>query len=200
MPAPARLETKGPANGLTLAPAVPAAERSSAPLELPPAPRLSGATIATLAAIAGMGAIALGAWAFVASVRADDSIAVTHAQPIYGAAQVIALLAKPDTARLPLAGSDGRAILAVANNGRGLLVLDGLGIAPVGRTYQAWVLTSKSRPQATLPAAVFSGVETIVPLTARIQPGSVVGISIERSGGVRAPTRPLKLVAQRPAA
>jgi Anti-sigma-K factor rskA len=203
MPAPAatRLETKR-SNGLALpTPSAAEPERAVEQLELPPGPRVSGSTLATLAAIAGMGAIALGAWAFVSSVRADDSTDVAaRSVPIYGAAQAISLLAKPGTVRLPFAGADGRAVLVIGSNGRGMLVLDGLGIAPVGRTYQAWVLTTKARPAAPLSAALFSGVETIVPLSARIEPGSVVGITVERTGGARAPTQALRYVAQRPAA
>ena len=37
-----------------------------------------------------------------------------------------------------------------------MLVLDGLGIAPVGRTYQAWVLTTKARPAAPLSGALLA--------------------------------------------
>jgi hypothetical protein len=197
MPAPSRLDPDRSAS-LTLAPpAIPLdPERDGERLELPPRDRLSGATIAALAALAGMGAIALGLWAFVMSVN-DDGPTELVRPPISEAAQAISLLSKPSTVRLPLAGADERAILAVAANGRGMLVLDGLGLAPVGRTYQAWVLTP--RPRSTpLPGAVFTGVETVVPLTARVEPGSVVGVTIERSGGVAAPSSALQLTAQRP--
>ena len=201
MPAPAQVEPSRPAP-LTLAtPAVPlAAEREPQrfdPVELPAPYRISGATLATLAAIAGMAAIALGTWAFVASVREQDAPRIVR-PPISEAAQAISLLSKPTTVRLPFAGSDGRAVLAVGSNGRGMLVLDGLGIAPVGRTYQAWVVAPKGRGAAPLSAGLFTGVETVVPLTARVEPGSAVGISIEKAGGATAPTRALTLLAQRP--
>lgn len=170
-------------------------EREGDRFELPPRDGISGATLATLAALAGMGAIALGLWALVVSVRADRP--TQFRAPISEAAQAISLLSKPTTVRLPLAGADDRAILAVASNGRGMIVLDGLRVAPVGRTYQAWVLTSRRR-STPLPAAVFTGVETIVPLTARVEPGSVVGITVERPGGAFAPTSALGLTARRP--
>jgi hypothetical protein len=198
MPAPARVDPDRSASGLTLAPPATPVERDREGdrFELPPRDRLSGATLATLAALAGMGAIALGLWAFVMSVRADDPAEILR-PPISEAAQAISLLSKPTTVRLPLAGADDRAILAVASNGRGMIVIDGLGLAPVGRTYQAWVVTP--RPRSTpLPAAVFTGVETIVPLTARVEPGSVFGVTVERSGGTSAPTSALELTAQRP--
>ena len=198
MPAPTRVEPDRSASGLTLAP--PAIlvdrEREGDRFELPPRDTLSGATLATLAALAGMGAIALGLWAFVMSVRDDGPTQIVR-PPISEAAQAISLLSKPTTVRLPLAGAEDRAILAVASNGRGMLVLDGLGLAPVGRTYQAWVLTPRPR-SIPLPGAIFSGVETVVPLSARVEPGSVVGVTIERPGGAAAPTSALELTARRP--
>jgi anti-sigma-K factor RskA len=75
-----------------------------------------------------------------------------------------------------------------------MLVLKGLGAAPEGRSYQAWVL----RPNAKVPvsAAVFSGIEAIVPVSVPVQQGAVVTITLERAGGVKLPTRTPKLVAQ----
>jgi hypothetical protein len=202
MPAPAKLETARSPSELTLAtPAGPVAPQREAqrldPLELPPPYRISGATLATLAALAGMAAIALGIWAFAASVREQHAPQIVR-PPISEAAQAISLLSKPTTLRLPFAGSDGRVVLAVGSNGRGMLVIDGLGVAPVGRTYQAWVVAPRPRGTAPLSAGLFTGVETVVPLTARIEPGSAVGISIEKAGGASAPTRTLTLLAQRP--
>jgi len=196
MPAPARLDRERSDSGLTLAPPAAPAERDADRHELPPRDRLSGTTLAMLAALAGMGAIALGLWAFVMSVREEGPTQIIR-PPISEAAQAISLLSKPTTTRLPLAGTDDRAILAVGSNGRGMIVLDGLGLAPVGRTYQAWVVAPQ--PGSTpLAAATFSGVETVVPLTARVQPGSIVGVSIERPGGASTPTSPLQLTARRP--
>jgi Anti-sigma-K factor rskA len=202
MPTSARPESNRPSTPLKLAtPATPASAerepRAFDPLELPPSGVLSGATLATLAALSGMAAIALGLWAFVSSVREEDAPQIVR-PPISEAAQAISLLSKPTTVRLPLAGSDGRVVLAVASSGRGILVLDGLGIAPVGRAYQAWVLPAAPRDAEPLSAALFTGVETVVPLSARVQPGSAVGISLEKASGASAPTRALTLLAQRP--
>jgi hypothetical protein len=202
MPTPAELETARAPSGLTLAtPATPVTSDREArrfdPVELPPPYRISGATLATLAALAGMAAIALGTWAFASSVREQDAPQIVR-PPISEAAQAISLLSKPTTVRLPFAGSDGRVVLAVGSNGRGMLVIDGLGVAPVGRTYQAWVVAPRPRGAPALSAGLFTGVETVVPLTARIEPGSAVGISIEKAGGASAPTRTLTLLAQRP--
>lgn len=198
MPVPTRVDTpRSPKRvALTVPPVEP--ERVLDSVEVPPGPWLSGALLATLALVAGMGAIVLGMWAVVSSIDSDAGTEVVR-PPIYGAAQAISLLSKPTTVRLPLAGAEDRAILAVASNGRGMLVLDGIGLAPVGRTYQAWVLTPRPR-SIPLPGAIFSGVETVVPLSARVEPGSVVGITIERTGGAAAPTSELELTAQRPQA
>ena len=117
------------------------------PIELPQRHRLSGVTLAALAAVAGIAAIALGMWAFVTSVRAQDDPPVVRSAPVYGAAQAISLLSKRSTERIPLEGSQGSAVLAVGTRGRGVLVLDGLPIAPAGRSYQAWVVDPRVRVQ-----------------------------------------------------
>ncbi len=89
-------------------------------VELPPRKRLSGPTIAAFAALAGIAAILLGSWAFVSSVTSDDTSS-ERAQ----SEQVISLLSKPSTERVPVDGSAGRIVLAVGTGGRAYLVLDG---------------------------------------------------------------------------
>ena len=161
-------------------------------VELPPKRGMSGAAIAALAALAGVAAILLGSWAFVTSVRSDGDGSAGQAQS--QSQQVISLLSKPSTHRVSVDGSAGRIIRAVGARGRGYLVLDGLGLAPAGKSYQAWVI----RPGAKAPAsaAVFAGTEMIVPLSVAVRPGAVVAITIENAGGVLAPTQTPKLVAQ----
>ena len=108
--------------------------------------------------------------------------------------RTIALLSKPSTKRVPLDGSGGRIVLAVGAGGRGWLVLDGLPAAPRGKSYEAWVI--RPRATAALPAAVFVGRETLVPLAVPVRPGSILAITVERRGGVEAPTRTPLYVAQ----
>ena len=170
-----------------------------APIELPSARRLSAPVLAALAAVAGVAAIALATTALVKSLDSDDGIAVAAertatAESVPAAEQALSLLSKPSTQRLPIANSGGRVILAVGVTGRGVLVLDGLGLAPAGEAYQAWVIKPKAKAPAS--AAVFSGTEAIVPLSVAVKPGSVVAITIERAGGVEAPTQTPKLIAQ----
>jgi hypothetical protein len=168
------------------------------PVELPPRRRLSGPVLAALAAVAGVAAVALATTALVASLDSDDggaeAIEPTPTESVPAAEQALSLLSKPSTQRLPIAKSGGRIILAVGVSGRGVLVLDGLGLAPAGKAYQAWVITPNANAPAS--AAVFSGIETIVPLSVAVKPGAVVAITIERAGGVKAPTQTPKLVAQ----
>jgi hypothetical protein len=203
--APVRLVTHSSPNGSSLetrdAPlaevAVEAGHELGA-MELPKQHRVSGSTLAVLAAVTGLAAIALGVWAFASSVREGDGVEVVRTAPIYGAAQAISLLSKPSTQRIPLQGSEGAVTLAVADGGRGVLVLDGLAIAPVGLTYQAWVVEPKRGKRKQVSAGTFTGVETVVPLSARIPVGWFVGVTVERSGGVESPSRGFRYGAQRP--
>ncbi len=165
------------------------------PLELPPKRRPSAAALITLAALVGVAAIALGTTALVSSLDSDDSSAAAEqTTTVSDAEEAISLLSKPSTKRMPIANSGGRIILALGANGRGVLILDGLGPAPAGKAYQAWVI--KPNAKAPSSAAVFAGAETMVPLSVSIKPGAVVAITIEQAGGAPAPTQAPKLVAQ----
>lgn len=204
---PIRLVTPSSTNGSSVAPkeappaeAVAEEARAVEPIDLPSPHRVSGVTLAALATAAGLAAVVLGTWAFVSSVREQDSgsVQVVRTAPVYGAAQAISLLSKPSTQRLPLRGSQRTVTLAVGAGGRGVLVLDGLAIAPIGLTYQAWVLDPAKRPLEHTPAASFTGVETIVPLMARVPPGWFLGVSAEKSGGAEKPSRAFRFGVQRP--
>jgi hypothetical protein len=155
-----------------------------------PAPRrrrLSGVALAALATAVGIAAIAIGAAAVIVATDSDSS---SVAQPTQQ--ELISLLSKPATERVPLQGSGGRIVLVAAPNGRAYLILDGLGLAPSGKTYQAWVI--KPGAKAPASAGVFEGSELVVPLAVAVQPGAVVAITIERAGGVRAPTQQPRIV------
>lgn len=154
-------------------------------------PRLSGTTLAVLGALAGAAAIGLGAWAVV--VNTDDENGATP--QAVESQELISVLSQPATERIPLSGSEGRIILVAAANGKAYLVLNGLGLAPTGKSYQAWVI----RPGADAPASAgaFSGSELVVPLALAVRPGAVVAITIERAGGVAAPTQTPKIVGER---
>ncbi|MBA2764125.1 MAG: anti-sigma factor [Thermoleophilaceae bacterium] len=190
-----RPESNGTATPVLGADSPPAPASALGPIELPPKRRLSGTTLAAVAALLGVAAIALGTTALVKSLDSDDAAeAVEQTSTVSAADEVISLLSKPSTQRMPVANSGGRIVLAIGANGRGVLILDGLGAPPPGKAYQAWVIKPKAK--APLSAGLFSGIETIVPLSVSVKAGSVVAITIERAGGAPAPTQAPTLVAQ----
>ncbi len=161
--------------------------------DTPPA-RPLGCDARGLATAVGVAAIGLGAWAVILGVN-DDSASPASAVELDGVQEVVSLLSRPSTERIPLQGSQGRIILVVGARGYGVLVLDGLSPAPAGKSYQAWVI--KPNAQAPESAAIFSGGDVVVPLTTPVPPGAAVAITLERAGGAAAPTQTPKLVATR---
>jgi Anti-sigma-K factor rskA, C-terminal len=159
--------------------------------------RVSGATLMVVAVAVSIGAIALGVWAVVSSLVSDEASGGATPAASADMEQIVFMLAKPSTQRIPVGGSVGRIVLAVDPNGHGMLVVDGLGPAATGRSYQAWLIG----PGGATPrsAAVFQGTETSVPLTANVPRGATVAITLEQRGGAAQPSRAPKLVAVRSA-
>ncbi len=181
--------------------ATPAGPRSDelGHVELPPERRLSSSTLAVLAVASGVTAIVLGAWAFYFGMQSDSGGASPDAPPP-AHQQAISLLARGDVERLPLRGSVGRIILVVERAGDATLVLNGLTAADSRWAYQAWVFLPGVTPPngaAPRPAALFSGREALVPLTAPVPPGATVAVTLEPAEGSFAPTRTPRLVAER---
>ena len=133
-----------------------------------------GAAAAAAAAVA----IGLGIWA--ATLHNDlGAERSAHSR----LEQALAIAASPDSAHVDLTGANGS--LAVAPSGRGVLVIPDLGKAPAGKTYEAWVIRG-SKPS---PAGLFrGGGSTVVPLSRRVPPGSVVAVTVEPKGGMPMPT------------
>ncbi len=157
-------------------------------------PRLSGATLVALAALAALASLVLAAVAFVGASGGDarPPAPLPRASALDRAAR---LLADPATQTVPLARSKGRLVLAVGRTGTAMLLLRGLGRAPAGRAYEAWVTPpGGARP---IPAGLFSGAEPAVPLRRPVPPGATVAVTLQRAGGASAPTRTPRLVAQR---
>jgi anti-sigma-K factor RskA len=66
------------------------------------------------------------------------------------------------------------------------LHVDGLSAAPSGKTYEAWVIPAGGSPR---PAGLFpSGENATVRLRGTVPNHAVVAVTIERAGGVNAPT------------
>jgi anti-sigma-K factor RskA len=142
-------------------------------------PWLIRATAAT-ASVAACAAVGLGIWAGTLSHSLDRARA-TGANAL-AAAQI---LADPKTQRIALRGGNG--MLAVDPSGRGVLVIHRLPAAPSGRTYEAWVIPPGGKP---IKAGLFDGGEssTMLTLDQMVPTGSVVAATMERQGGVDAPT------------
>ncbi len=157
--------------------------------------RGSGVTLAVLAALAGLGAITLGAWGIATSVADDDGGGAETPAAVENVQQVVSLIAKPTTTTIPLQGSGRRIILVVGARGYGVLVLNRVSQPPAGKTYQAWVI----RPNVKAPASagIFPGGTRVVQLSRPVPPGAVVAITVEPAGGSVAPTQQPKLVATR---
>lgn len=157
--------------------------------------RVSGITLAILGALAGAGAIALGAWGIASNVGDDGSATTQSPAAVENVSDVVSLIAKPTTATIPLTGSQRRIILVVGARGYGVLVLNNVTSPPTGKTYEAWVI--KPNVKAPEPAGLFTGGTGVVKLTKPVPPGGVVAITVEPAGGSPAPTMTPKLVATR---
>jgi len=181
---------RAPLDATPAAPTTPAAPVALAPVELPRARRPTWPTLASLAIVSGLVALGLGAWAIVSGVD-DDAGGLGGAQ----LDRALPLLTAPGAERVVLTGSVGRIVLVADRDGTALLSLAGLGSAPDGHDYEAWVVPPGSA--TPLPAGTFDGDERIVMLTRPAPPGSRVGVTLEANGGADRPTRPLRVVAER---
>ena len=138
------------------------------------------APLGIAAALAACAAVVLGVWAISAQRSLDRDRAALEDREA-----ALALLAAPGAQARPLDGASGS--LVVAPNGDGALVVSGLGRAPDGRTYQAWVIEGDGAPQ---PAGLFDGGDLAVVRLTRPVPRerAVVAVTLERDGGADAPT------------
>lgn len=79
----------------------------------------------------------------------------------------------------------GAAVLREAS-GRATLRVSGLAAAPSGKTYEAWIIPRGGAPR---PAGLFpGGPGAVVRLHGLVPRHAVVAVTLERAGGVRAPT------------
>lgn len=125
-----------------------------------------------ISAVAACAAIGLGIWA--STLRNDHGVSVAAERTVQ------------------LQGADG--YVALTRNGTGVLVVE-MPAAPAGKTYEAWVIPRGGKPQR---AATFDGGDgmTMVPLDMDVPDGAVVAATVERDGGVDAPTQKPMLSAQ----
>ena len=161
--------------------------------ELPPvsSPKHGWATLAALAIGTGLAAVGLGAWVMLSELRSEP---VTTAPPPV-VPELVGVLADNQAERYPLRGSVERIVLVVAQDGRAVLTLDGLGAPPAGRRYVAWVVPTGSA--TPLVAGTFDTSDRVVPLQRRVARGDRVAVTLESASGAVRPSRPLRLSAVR---
>jgi anti-sigma-K factor RskA len=76
----------------------------------------------------------------------------------------------------------------VVRDGHATLSASGLGAAPSGKTYEAWIIPA-GPGGAPKPAGLFQGGKpTTVHLRGTVPQNALVAVTVERAGGVRAPT------------
>jgi anti-sigma factor RsiW len=129
--------------------------------------------VAAAAAVAACAAIALGLWAASLHGKLDRQ----H--------RIAAVLQDPAATHTALAADRGT--LVVAPNGSAVLLVKRLSPAPSGRTYEAWIAAGGS-PR---PAGTFAGgsKHSLLLLTHRVPPAAQVLVTVEKAGGVDAPTQ-----------
>lgn len=164
----------GPAPPAALRSAILDAARAERPNVVPLRPRSTFASVAAaLAVAASAAAVGFGVWA--ASLH--DSLA--HSRTAVG------VLGNPLSRHLPVGG--GRGELVVAPSGKSVLAVR-LPKLPSGKTYEAWIADPAVRRAGQFEGGVFT-------LPRRVTRGSQVMVTIERAGGVDAPTsKPLLAV------
>jgi anti-sigma-K factor RskA len=143
--------------------------------------------ISAVAAVAAVAAIALGAWAASLNSRLDDRDSQLAAQ-----SDNVGVLSDPAARTVSLAKGSGR--LVVAPQGRAVMVVDGLAPAPSGRTYELWVIEGTAPKRAGL---FRGGGRSVVGVDRAVGEDAVVAVTLERAGGVDAPTT-TPLVASQP--
>lgn len=137
-------------------------------------------------AIATAAAVALAVWAGSLERSLDSERSARDRT-----ARAVAVLSDPSARRVSLEGANGE--LVVAPRGA-VLVVHGLGTPAPGKTYEAWVIAN-GRPK---PAGTFDGgAETTVHrLDEPVPRGATVAVTVERQGGVEAPTGDILLSAK----
>jgi anti-sigma-K factor RskA len=135
-------------------------ERPSNVVAFPPR-RWTVRVATAAAAVAACAALGFGLWAASLNNELDDRAEV-----------------------IDLSGADGSLLLE--SSGEAILLVDGVGRAPSGKTFQIWVIED-GVPRS---AGLFPGAtgRSFVPLTEHVPEGAVVAVTLERAGGVQRPT------------
>jgi anti-sigma factor RsiW len=135
---------------------------------------------AAVAAVAACAAVGFGVWAASLSHSLDSERSAHAADE-----RAMQIYLDPDATRISLRGQDGA--VAVDPTGQAVLLVRKLAAAPSGKVYEAWVIPPGSKP---IRAGLFAGGApmTMVRLGTMVPSGSVIAATVERDGGVEAPT------------
>jgi anti-sigma-K factor RskA len=138
--------------------------------------------LAAVSTIAAAAAIVLGVYAFSLDGKLGDTRTALSQQE-----KVTAVLSDPDARTVGLESGDGRVV--VAPDGDAVLVLNGMGSLPEGKTYQAWVIGGDGKP---LPAGTFEpdAGTAVVAVAEAVPEQGVVAVTVESDGGATTPTLP----------
>jgi len=135
--------------------------------------------LAAVAAVAAVVALGVGLWASSLSSDLDSTRAALARER-----EASAIVADESARTVDLETGSGR--LVVGTDGRAALVLTDLGPAPSGKTYQAWIIEDDN----PISAGVFPGADglDVVLVDGDVADGEVVAVTVEKAGGVDAPT------------
>lgn len=138
--------------------------------------------LAAVSAIAAAAAIVLGLYALSLDGKLGDARTALSQQ-----AKVTAVLTAPGARTVGLDSGDGRVV--VAPDGDAVLVLNGMGALPEGKTYQIWVIGADGTP---VPAGTFEPDEgtAVVAVAEAVPEQGVVAVTVENDGGATTPTLP----------
>jgi anti-sigma factor RsiW len=155
-----------------------AEEQNVVPLEAARRRRSWAPALGAAAALAAVVALGLGIWGASVSGELDDTRAALEREQ-----RAAAVLADPAAQTVALDAGSGKLVVA---DGDAVLVVDDLGTAPSGKTYQTWVIEEG----APVSAGVFEGStgQSVVPLDQEVPDGAVVAVTVEDEGGVDSPT------------
>ena len=163
-----------------------AAARAERPNVVPLRQRLA-LPAAALSGVAAVAAIAIGIWAIHLSTSLDHQKSITKDQKA-----LIDILS--DCSKTPTTGGSGA--VCVAPTEKAVLIADSLPAASPGKTYEAWVIAGKRK--RVQPAGLFRGGagRKYVLLTKPVRAPAKVAVTLEKRGGVSAPTTAILLQAE----
>jgi hypothetical protein len=155
------------------------AARAERPNVVPLRQRLA-VPAAALGVAAAAAAVVLAIWVARLSDSLDSERSASKAKT-----SLIDILS--DCSRVPTQAGNGS--VCVAPTRKAVLIADDLPRAGSGRTYEAWVVTGRRAERAGL----FQGGagRHYLQLTRPVPSGATVGVTVEKAGGVDAPTTPM---------